>query len=65
MILTANNINQLISVMVTCCVLFQVRTEFLNTYNYKSFGLKGLKQGCVTRALYGARYWFSTARPDD
>jgi hypothetical protein len=25
-----NNINQLIFVMVKCCVLFEVRTEFLN-----------------------------------
>jgi hypothetical protein len=25
-----NSINQLIDVMVKCCVLFEVRTEFLN-----------------------------------
>jgi hypothetical protein len=30
MILTVNNINQLIFVMVKCGVLFEVRTEFLN-----------------------------------
>jgi hypothetical protein len=29
-IISLNNINQLIFVMVTCGVLFEVRTEFLN-----------------------------------
>jgi hypothetical protein len=31
MIISLNNINQLIFVMVKCGVLFEVRTEFLNT----------------------------------
>jgi hypothetical protein len=30
MILSENNVNQLIFVMVKCCVFFAVRTEFLN-----------------------------------
>jgi hypothetical protein len=29
-IISLNDINQLIFVMVKCCVLFEVRTEFLN-----------------------------------
>jgi D-alanyl-lipoteichoic acid acyltransferase DltB (MBOAT superfamily) len=29
-IISLNSINQLIVVMVKCCVLFEVRTEFLN-----------------------------------
>jgi hypothetical protein len=29
-IISLNSINQLIFVMVKCCVLFEVRTEFLN-----------------------------------
>jgi hypothetical protein len=36
-----NNINQLISVMVKCDVLFKLRTEFLNEM-YTSFVFKGL-----------------------
>jgi hypothetical protein len=32
MVLTVNSINQLISVMVKCGVLFEVRNEFLNLY---------------------------------
>jgi hypothetical protein len=30
MIISLNKINQLIFVTVKCCVLFEVRTEFLN-----------------------------------
>jgi hypothetical protein len=40
-IISLNSVNQLISVMVKCGVLFEVRTELLNII-YKSFGLKGL-----------------------
>jgi hypothetical protein len=29
-IISLNNVNQLIFVMVKCCVLFEVRTEYLN-----------------------------------
>jgi hypothetical protein len=29
-IISLNSVNQLIFVMVKCCVLFEVRTEFLN-----------------------------------
>jgi hypothetical protein len=36
-----NSVNQLISVMVKCGVLFEVRTEFLNI-TQTSFGFKGL-----------------------
>jgi hypothetical protein len=35
-----NSVNQLMFVMVKCCVLFEVRAEFLNII-YISFGLKG------------------------
>jgi len=37
-----NSINKLIFVMVMCCVLFEVRTEFLNII-YMSFSSEGLK----------------------
>jgi hypothetical protein len=40
-IIYSNSINQLIFVMVKCGVLFQVRTEFLNSIQ-TSFGFKGL-----------------------
>jgi hypothetical protein len=40
-IIYSNSINQLIFVMVKCGVLFQVRTEFLNS-NQTSFDFKGL-----------------------
>jgi hypothetical protein len=30
MILTVNSINELIFLMVKCCVFFEIRTEFLN-----------------------------------
>jgi hypothetical protein len=40
-IISLNSINQLIFVMVTGCVLFEVRTEFLNII-CTSFGLEGL-----------------------
>jgi hypothetical protein len=43
-IISLNNINQLIFVMVKCDVLFEVRTEFLNII-WTSFGFKGLKVG--------------------
>jgi hypothetical protein len=33
--------------MVTCCVLFEVRTEFLNII-YTSFGFKGLNRGFIS-----------------
>jgi hypothetical protein len=36
-------VKQLILVMVKCCVLFEVRTEFLNNI-YASFGFKQLIQ---------------------
>jgi hypothetical protein len=34
-------------VMVTCCVLFEVRTEFLNII-YMNFGFKGLNRGFIS-----------------
>jgi hypothetical protein len=37
-----NSVNKLMDVTVKGCVLFEVRTEFLNTI-LTSFGLKGLK----------------------
>jgi hypothetical protein len=40
-IIFLNSINQLIAVMVKCCVLFEVRSESLNII-YMSFGFKGL-----------------------
>jgi hypothetical protein len=42
--ISLNSVNQLISVMVKCVVLFEVRTEFLNNI-WTSFGFKGLKVG--------------------
>jgi hypothetical protein len=42
-IISLNNINQLIFVMMKCGVLFDVRTEFLNII-YTSFGFKGLSE---------------------
>jgi hypothetical protein len=39
--ITQKNINQLIVVVVKCCVFFEVRAEFLNII-YMSFGFKGL-----------------------
>jgi hypothetical protein len=38
-----NSVNQLIFVMVKCCVFFAVRAEFLNII-LTSFGFKGLRQ---------------------
>jgi hypothetical protein len=35
-IIFLNNINQLIFVMVKCCVFFEVRTEFLNRSIFSS-----------------------------
>jgi hypothetical protein len=40
-IISLNSINQLIFLLVKCCVLFEVRAEFLNIIS-TSFGLKGL-----------------------
>jgi hypothetical protein len=42
MVLTVNSDNPLIFVMVKCDVLFEVRTEFLNTIQTR-VGFKGLK----------------------
>jgi hypothetical protein len=41
MILTINSVNQLIFVMVKCCIFFAVQTGFLNIIQM-SFGFKGL-----------------------
>jgi hypothetical protein len=41
-IIFLNTINQMIFVMVKSCVLFEVRTEFLNVI-YTSFGFRGLR----------------------
>jgi hypothetical protein len=49
MIISLNSINQLISVMVKCGVLFEVRTEFLNITK-TSCGFKGSDR--VREALY-------------
>jgi hypothetical protein len=43
-ITSLNSVNLLIFVMVKCGVLFEVRTEFLNSI-YRSFDFKGLKVG--------------------
>jgi hypothetical protein len=40
-IISLNSVNQLIFVMAKCGVLFEVRTEFLNSI-YTTFGFKGL-----------------------
>jgi hypothetical protein len=42
-IISLNNVNQLIVVMVKCGVLFEVRTDFLNVKK-TSFGFKGLME---------------------
>jgi hypothetical protein len=42
MIISSNNVNQLIFIMVKCGVLFEVWTEFLNIYI--KFGFRGLNR---------------------
>jgi hypothetical protein len=42
-IISLNSINELIFVIVKCCVLFEVWTDFYNSVK-KSFGFKGLKK---------------------
>jgi hypothetical protein len=48
-IISLSSINQLIFVMETCCVFFEVWAEFLNT---ASFGFKELNINTVTNVLY-------------
>jgi hypothetical protein len=55
MVLSANgdyilSINQLIFLMVTCCVLFVVRIESLKN-SLTNFGFKGLLLGLLRRKL--------------
>jgi hypothetical protein len=47
-IISENSVNQLIVVIVKCCVFFEVRTKFLNII-YTSFGFKGLH---ITRLFH-------------
>jgi hypothetical protein len=49
-ITSLNSVNQLISVMVKCCVLFEVRTEFLNIIQ-TSFGFNLYQDAVRQRAL--------------
>jgi hypothetical protein len=50
-IISLNNISQLISVMVKCGVLFEVRTEFLNNI-YTSFVFKGLNLNSINQLIF-------------
>jgi hypothetical protein len=47
-----NSINQLIFLMVKCCVLFEVRTEFLNIIKAR-IGFKELNVGSTAKRLGG------------
>jgi hypothetical protein len=49
--LNLNNINQLISVMVKCGVLFEVRAEFLNNIS-TSFVFKGLYLNSINQLIF-------------
>jgi hypothetical protein len=63
-IASLNSVNQLIFVMVKCCVLFEVRTEFLNIIEM-SFGFKTTRRVQRPRPpqLFGKPIqWVETAR---
>jgi len=54
--LNLNGINQLIFVMVKCCFLFEVRTEFLNIIE-TNFGFKGLSSNLCFRFVSEFLWW--------
>jgi hypothetical protein len=59
MILKINSVNQLIFVMVKCCVFFAVRTELLNNI-FMSFGVTFInKQIKILSSLLSSFYYLS------
>jgi hypothetical protein len=49
--ISLNSVNQLIFVMVKCCVLFVVRTEFLNNIQ-TSLGFRGLNLNSINQLIF-------------